>query len=80
MFRMKKWGRLSAGVFVPVAIVVFALSIHRPSLLEVYSFGTGIYDRNGALIRLTTAEDERFRVFVPLEEISSHMVDATLLY
>ncbi|MBN2528893.1 MAG: penicillin-binding protein 1C [Deltaproteobacteria bacterium] len=48
--------------------------------MDTCDFGCEIYDRNGKLMRLTTASDERYRSFVSFNQISKHLVDATLLY
>lgn len=43
-------------------------------------FSTVVLDRHGRLMRLSLAEDERYRVFTPLSEIAPELVEATLLY
>jgi len=50
----------------------------RPPLLENTPFSTAYYDRNGALLRLTLAADEKYRLFTPLNEISPDLITATL--
>ncbi len=52
----------------------------KPPLLENYSFSQELTDRNGELLRLTTAKDQSFRAFAPLEQISPKAIEATLLY
>lgn len=49
-----------------------------PALLEKTPFSTAYYDRNGVLLRLTLADDDKFRLFTPLERISPELVTATL--
>lgn len=41
---------------------------------------TAVYDANGRLLRLTLASDQRYRLWVPLEDISPALVDAVLLH
>lgn len=43
-------------------------------------FGTIYYDRNGQLLRITLAADDKYRFFTPLSEISPHIQNATILY
>lgn len=43
-------------------------------------FSTAYYDRNGELLRLTLAADDKYRLFTPLSEISPDVVRATILY
>ena len=51
----------------------------RPPLYAGYSFSTAVYDRGGRLLRLTTTPDGKFRLWVPLSEISPLMIRATIL-
>lgn len=41
---------------------------------------TAVYDANGRLLRLTLASDQRYRLWVPLEDVSPALVDAVLLH
>lgn len=43
-------------------------------------FSTAYYDRNGELLRMTLAADDKYRLFTPLSEISPDVIRATLLY
>lgn len=51
-----------------------------PSLLDDVSFSRAVYDRNGALMRLTLAEDQKYRLFTPLDAISQNLREAVLLH
>lgn len=53
--------------------------IPKPSLLGGARSGQAVYDREGHLLRLTMAPDERYRLNVPISRISSQMIEATLL-
>lgn len=59
------------------AVVAVAYS-SRPVLLDDIPFSTAYYDRKGTLLRLTLAEDQKYRLFIPLEQISPDLVTATL--
>ncbi len=50
-----------------------------PPLLEPYGFSRAFVDRDGRLLRLSLAGDERYRVYAPLDRISPLLVQATLL-
>src|ERR1035441_460682 len=66
-----------------VLTAVFALVIAivpKPRLLDDTTFSPCYVDRNGTLLRLCLAEDDRYRVYVPLEKISPHLVEMTLLH
>ncbi|MEJ0001427.1 MAG: penicillin-binding protein 1C [Verrucomicrobiota bacterium] len=59
--------------------MTFAL-IPKPHLLDETSFSPCYVDRNGRLLRLGLADDDRYRVFVPLDKISPQLVEMTLLH
>jgi penicillin-binding protein 1C len=62
------------------AFVLVILLVPKPHLLDETSFSPCYVDRNGQLLRLGLAEDDRYRVYVPLEKISPQLVEMTLLH
>lgn len=50
-----------------------------PSLLGPYSFSKAVFDEHSRLLRLGLSADDKFRLFVPLKNISQELIDATLL-
>jgi membrane carboxypeptidase/penicillin-binding protein PbpC len=56
------------------------LALPKPPLLDGISFSQCVRDRNGKLLRLTLSDDQKFRIWTPLEEISPDLIDATLRY
>ncbi|MDR1192324.1 MAG: penicillin-binding protein 1C [Verrucomicrobiales bacterium] len=52
----------------------------RPDLWRGVSFSRCYYDRDGRLLRVTLADDRRYRVYTPLAEISPLAVEAALLH
>lgn len=65
------------GLFVSAYLILFFLP--KPSLLEDTSFSRAVYDDHHQLLRLTLSQDEKFRLFTPLSQISKQLIDATLL-
>ncbi|MGO1073249.1 penicillin-binding protein 1C [Lysobacter sp. CA199] len=51
----------------------------RPGLSEAIPLSTVVRDREGRLLRLTLASDQRYRLWVPLEDISPQLVEAVML-
>ncbi|MDI9818825.1 MULTISPECIES: penicillin-binding protein 1C [unclassified Legionella] len=51
----------------------------KPPLLSGISFSTAVYDENAHLLRLTLSDDEKYRLFTPLSQISPQLISATLL-
>ncbi len=81
---MKAWrffrkvvSRASLVLGVTAVIVV---AIPKPHLLDRTSFSPCYVDRNGRLLRLALADDDRYRVFVPLEKVAPQFVEMTLLH
>ncbi|ARG97563.1 penicillin-binding protein 1C [Legionella micdadei] len=51
----------------------------KPSLFDDYRFSTAVYDEQQHLLRLTLSQDEKYRLFTPLFQISPELKEATLL-
>lgn len=65
------------ALFCGLCILVTRL-LPYPPLKDHFPYSTAIYDENRNLLRLTTAKDEKYRLWVPLEEISPQLIDAVL--
>ena len=77
----KGWKRLLFGVaFLLVAGAATWLMLPKPPLLDDISFSQCLRDRNGKLLRITLASDQKFRIWTPLPEIAPEFVNATLQY
>jgi penicillin-binding protein 1C len=78
--KSRKWlpGILCAVLVVATLAAVGWWLLPKPPLLEDVAFSRAIYDRYGTLLRVTLTADEKFRVFVPLAEISPEMVNVTI--
>ena len=70
-----KWSAAAIGACALVIVL-----IPKPHLLDETSFSPCYVDRNGKLLRLGLTEDDRYRVFVPLERIAPQLVEMTLLH
>ncbi len=79
---MNKKLKILISLIVIVAGVVGTayLVVPKPQLLENFSFSTGIYDRNGELLRLSLSDDDKYRLYVPIEKIPENAKKALLLY
>jgi penicillin-binding protein 1C len=51
----------------------------KPPLFSGISFSTAIYDQHDHLLRLTLSNDDKYRLYTPLNRISKELVSATLL-
>jgi penicillin-binding protein 1C len=51
-----------------------------PALLQGIAFSRAVYDRNEVLMRLTLSSDDKYRLYVPLSDISPLLVQAVLLH
>ncbi len=70
-----RWSLLLAGLLAGIWLLC-----PRPSLYGDTSFSTAVFDREGGLLRLGLAADDRYRLKTPLEQIAPAAVEATLLY
>lgn len=52
----------------------------RPHLLDDVDFSRAIYDRSEKLLRLTTAHDQQYRLYTPLDVIAPALRAAVLLH
>ena len=66
-------GVLAAVIWVGLGLVSPPLLVNRSG------FSQAFYDRDGSLLRLSLASDEKYRLWVPLERIPESMQQATLL-
>ncbi|WP_319521949.1 penicillin-binding protein 1C [uncultured Desulfosarcina sp.] len=52
----------------------------RPELEAAYPQSRAFFDSQGRLLRLTLADDDRYRLHCPLEQMEPRLIQATLLY
>ncbi|MFD1298770.1 penicillin-binding protein 1C [Lysobacter gummosus] len=83
LFRISTWRRqwvvLLLSLIVVAAILGAVRFWPRPSLSEAIPLSTVVRDREGRLLRLTLASDQRYRLWVPLKDISPRLVEAVML-
>ncbi|HJD07859.1 MAG TPA: transglycosylase domain-containing protein, partial [Candidatus Sutterella merdavium] len=70
-------GLCAAGV---LALVALPRLLPAPPLLEGVPFSRTVSDRNGVLLRVTSAEDGQIRLMTPLEDVSPSVVRSLLRY
>jgi penicillin-binding protein 1C len=77
---LPKWHNLLVAAILIAAILAgFRLYPHQP-LRDWLPSSTAVHDTNGRLLRLTLASDDRYRLWVPLKDISPQLVDGVLLH
>ena len=71
----------SAAVMAAVLLGLLTLRLlPHAALREHASYSRAFYSSDGALLRLTLAHDEQYRVWTPLERIDPRLVEAVQLY
>jgi penicillin-binding protein 1C len=75
--RAQNW--LVGGALIMAVLVAIRLWPH-PALASWKPSSTAVYDDRGRLLRLVLASDDRFRLWVPLDEMSPQLVAAVLLH
>ena len=70
------------GIIIGTLVVIWAIIkvFFTPPLLNNISFSRAYYDHNGKLLRLTLANDDKYRIYTPISKISPYIIDAIILY
>lgn len=78
---LRRWLQNIAAVLLLLALLLagFRLWPHAP-LSQGMPLSQTWYDRNGTLLRLTLARDDRYRLWTPLENVSPLLIQAVLLH
>ncbi|WP_238149753.1 penicillin-binding protein 1C [Dyella jiangningensis] len=77
LLRWQNW--LAGAALIMVVLVGFRCWPHK-ALREWLPSSTAVYDARGRLLRLTLASDDRYRLWVPLKDISPALLDGVLLH
>ena len=65
------------GIF--IALLSLRL-LPKPPLRDFAQYSSAVYAEDGTLLRLTTASDEQYRLWTPLDSISPKVTEAVMLY
>lgn len=77
---IKKWQNwICAGSLIIIVIICCRLYPH-PLLKDTLPVSRAVYDQSEKLLRLTLAKDDRYRLWVPLKQISPILINAVLLH
>jgi len=75
------WLRRSAWIAALLSLLLLAIALQPHAPLSAHApQSVAVYDRDGRLLRLVLASDERYRLWLPLAQISPVLVDAVLLH
>ena len=81
--RARAWRHLRrlfwCGLVLVLVVVALRLLPHPPLSAHAPQ-SVAVYDRNGELLRLTLASDDRYRLWLPLADISPQLIDGVLLH
>ncbi len=85
MMRFKQQLTLRFKVFALIALALLAgalvyVLLPKPDLANYQSYSTAIFDRHERLLRISLAQDDRYRLYTPIEDIAEHLQRATILY
>ena len=76
--RRRRWLWAVSGLLLVTALG-YAL-VPKPALSRYQSESRAYFDSRGRLLRLTLADDDRYRLHVDLDEVAASLRQATLLY
>jgi len=71
---------IAMAIFLLALLVVGCRLWPHPPLSEGQPFSSVYYDQQGILMRITLANDDRYRLWTPLEEISPLAINGLLLH
>lgn len=78
---IRRWFlRLAAAALLIVLAAVVLRALPHPPLSAQAPQSVAVRDRNGQLLRLSLASDDRYRLWQPLAQISPKLVDGVLLH
>jgi len=81
LFRwLHRWQNWLVGFMLVAAVLAGCRLWPHPALRDALPSSTALYDDHGRLLRLTLASDDRYRLWVPLKDISPQLVDGVLLH
>ncbi len=76
---MKKYLKWLIGFLFLTSLLAILFFYSAPILLSDTSFSRAVYDENHRLLRLTLSQDDKYRLFTPLSQISPQIIATTLL-
>ncbi|HEX7814939.1 penicillin-binding protein 1C [Dyella sp.] len=77
---IRRWQNWLVGAALVLCVLVgIRLWPHSP-LRDALPSSTAVYDDHGRLLRLTLADDDRYRLWVPLKDMSPALVEAVQLH
>lgn len=78
--RVRRWLRLGVALLAATTLAVaWVRTLPHPPLSSLQPRSVAVRDHRGALLRLTLASDDRYRLWTPLADIPNTLVDAVLL-
>lgn len=77
-FFNRTWLRYVIGGI--LCVILFYLFVPRPDLYEQYSFSSAVYDHGKKLLKISLSLDDKYRLFIPYEQLPKELEQALLLY
>ena len=77
---VQRWQNWLVGFALIAAVLIGCRLWPHPPLRSWLPSSTAVYDDHGHLLRLTLASDDRYRLWVPLKDVSPQLVEGVLLH
>ena len=77
---IRRWQNWLMALLLALLVLIGCRLWPHPPLRDWLPSSTAVYDDHGRLMRLTLASDDRYRLWVPLQDISPQLVDGVLLH
>ncbi len=62
-----------------ISLIAYWL-LPKPELVTFTTYSKAYLDKDSGLLRISLAEDDRYRLYTPLKDISTKIIDTTVLY
>jgi penicillin-binding protein 1C len=77
---LQRWQNGLVALLLAAAVLLGCRLWPHPALQSWKPLSTAVYDDHGRLLRLILASDDRYRLWVPLKNMSPQLVDGVLLH
>jgi len=67
-------------LLISLALVLLYLFSPKPEIKQYIPYSNAYFDRNGALLKLSLASDDRYRLYQTIDVIAPNVIEATVLY
>lgn len=76
--KVRKVWRIIISIFLLIAIIY--IIVPKPKLLDRYTYSSAVYDSNGKLLKISLSLDDKYRLYIPFDEIPDNLKKSLIMY